>query len=368
MAFVLGACGGGADVADRAATGPPTAGGGTAGVTSPAPTPASVTSGGAATSDAGSDEAPSSTKALYEPEPVEPVTAPPAPTFQTVPLPSPVPTLAPATCTAANGTVTMAGRRVLLRAPALTGRSPVVIVLHGYTGSPESVEASSRFTDLGARVGAIVAYPRGTKVRPRGFGWSSGAGVFATPEADDVGVLAAILDELVASHCGDPSRVLLVGESNGGGMVLRAVCDPRLNGRVTAVAPVIAAVGAPTIAACGADDLRPVPLLAVAGAVDDVVPYGGQSPLLGQEAWFAEVATNLNGCLPGPPARTDPSPQVAIRTANGCTVNTALVTIGDGGHVWPGGPPVADGPAPAGGFLATEAIWALFAANVAAGN
>jgi polyhydroxybutyrate depolymerase len=366
MLMVLAACGT-AGGAGAPTAGPPAAGDSGATLATQAPPPSPAPTSPSATGTTAAEPTPTA-RPIYAPDSVEPVTVPPAPTIVTVPLPSLIPTLPPATCGAADGTVTLAGRPVLLRAPALASRAPLVLVLHGYTGTPQSVETSSRFTDLATRVGAIVAYPQGTKVQPRGFGWASGANVFAVPDGDDVAVLSGILDELVAGHCVDPSRVLLVGESNGGGMVLRAVCDPRMNGRVTAVAPVIPAVGAATIAGCAADGLRPVPLLAVAGAADDVVPYLGTPDLLGQETWFGSVATDLNGCSTDVPLRTDPSLQVAIRTASGCAVNTALVTIGDGDHTWPGADVAAGGTQPAGGFLATEAIWALFAANVAAGN
>ena len=83
-----------------------------------------------------------------------------------------------------------------------------------------------------------VGVARSSPTRPGapldlGYGWNSGAGRFASSRyADDVGFLLALIDELVATACVDPARVTLLGESNGGGMVVRAVCDERLTGRV----------------------------------------------------------------------------------------------------------------------------------------
>jgi polyhydroxybutyrate depolymerase len=370
--LVLAACGGSTD---GGSFGPPAAGqpaGQPPGqeAASPSPPPSDVaaesTTASSAPEPSASTPEGSPTTRLYDPPPVAPVVVPPA---TTLPLPTyTLPTtIAPASCASADGFVTIAGHKVLLRAPALPARAALIIVLHGYTGSPEEVELTSGFTQLAARVGAIVAYPQGTKTRAGGYGWRSGAGVYETSTGDDVETIATVLSGLVAEHCADPARVLLVGESNGGGMAIKAACDPRINGHVTAVVPVIPAVGIRTLQGCDADGLRPVPLMVVAGQADDVVPFAGKPPLIGQEDWFRHVSTALNECSDAPLGRTDPSSEVTILTASACKVNTALVVVNDGTHRWPGGPS-DNGQQQMGGFLATEAAWALFSANVAAGN
>lgn|GEM_PF-4513815 len=318
-----------------------------------------ATLGPAPTADLG----PRPTQELY-PATFEPVTVPPPPSVDTVVLPTLPPTLPPVSCPGAEVAVEVAGRRVLVRSANVPARRPVVLVLHGHGGGPEEIELLSGATDLARRGEAVVAYPEGSRARPRGRTWATGAGARSAAEGDDVAFLAAVLDDMVANRCGDPERVLLLGHDAGAALAVRAACDPRLNGRVTAVTAVAAAAGFDTVGPCGADGLGPVPLLAVAGRADEVTPYDGEGPLLPQEAWFAAVAGPLNGCTADPPTRTDPSLQVAFLTAVGCQANTVLVTIGDGDHGWPGRP-VTGQPARA-GFLATDAAWALLSALTAA--
>lgn len=230
-------------------------------------------------------------------------------------------------------------------------------MLHGYDGRPDRIEATSGWSVVADQGRAVVAYPQGTSVGRDGFGWSTGTARFSTAGVDDVAYLRQVVDVLVRAHCVDPSRVVLTGESNGGAMVLKAVCDPRFRGAVRLAAPVIPAVDAGPLAGCGA--APPVPTLAVAGRLDRVVPYDGTYspgvvPLLGQEAWFARYLTAFD--CSGPPLRSTPIDDAAIFVPVRCAVPMALVAVDDGVHTWPGGP-TGTGGLPPGRFLARQLIW-----------
>ncbi|MCC6527799.1 MAG: prolyl oligopeptidase family serine peptidase [Polyangiaceae bacterium] len=251
-----------------------------------------------------------------------------------------------------------AGRRALVRSPALAAPAPAVLVLHGYTGSPERIEQTSGWTDFLAGRKALVAYPEGTPTQPEGFGWDTGTSRFSTHGQDDVAYLAALVRRLVDEHCVDPGRILVTGESNGGAMTLLAACDARTAGSFALAAPVIPAIDDGTLARCGAGPaLR---LVAIAGRHDRTVTYDGSykpglRPLLGQEAWFLRVAAERNGCAPAEPERTplDDGTRIAPRA---CRAPLALVAVDDGVHTWPGGPTGTAG-LPPGRFPATSFLW-----------
>ncbi|MDY7106116.1 MAG: PHB depolymerase family esterase [Actinomycetota bacterium] len=238
-----------------------------------------------------------------------------------------------------------AGRFAEIDHPGADG-DPIgaVVLLHGYTGSPEAIRTTSELSDAAAAAGVVVAYPEGRPVPDQvGYGWDAGTDVYSVPTGegdDDVAAVLATVDHLVADHCVDPGRVVLAGESNGGGMAVRVACDDRSHGRLRAVVPVIAAVGEATIAGCDADD--GVELLAAAGTGDVVVPFDGfdvaEGSVLGQLDWFGRVATASNGCGP---TSLDPLPGVgAVATVEpeGCQHPSRLAVVGGGDHRWPGGP------------------------------
>ena len=179
------------------------------------------------------------------------------PTTSTVEQPSST-TLTPATDTGATtvapipcqSTVdflpTRSGRRVLLRANGLTGPSPTIVVVHGYTGTPTGIERFVELTERANTSGIAVAYPEGSPTPDGGFGWNSGAAVMATELVDDVTVLGEMIDAMVMSGCVDPARVILAGESNGAALALVAACEPQLATRFMRVVLAMP----PSIAAC----------------------------------------------------------------------------------------------------------------------
>lgn len=281
-------------------------------------------------------------------------------------VPPPIPSAsapAAASCAAFRGAIAVGpARRALVRRPALRGRAATVIVLHGYTGAPEQIDETSGWSEFLAGQEVTVVYPEGTKTKPEGFGWSTGAARFSTKGVDDVAYLGALVEALVADHCADPGRVLLTGESNGGAMALLAACDARTAGLFRLVAPVNPALDEGTLSRCGEGPaLR---LVAIAGVRDRVATYDGTyrpglSPLLGQEAWLLRVAASRNGCAARDPGRAKVDDATVI-TPRACASPIHLVAVEDGVHTWPGGPRGTAG-LPPGRFPATRYLWDLFA-------
>ena len=203
--------------------------------------------------------------------PAPSTTAPPAPSTTAAPV-------ATLPCTPTDGVLTTAsGRHVLVRANGAAPGSPLVLILHGYTGTPTGIERYAEFTAMANAVSVVVAYPEGTPiVEFDGFGWATGSSIFSTSGLDDAGAVVEMLDAVIATGCVDPSRITIAGESNGAAMSLVAVCDARLRDRIANLVMVIPAVDDGVLAHC-APDGRPLPMSVVAGLKDRTAPLASPS-------------------------------------------------------------------------------------------
>lgn len=266
------------------------------------------------------------------------VTTVPATTLPaTVPPTAPPPTVA-AACDQTDGVLTTpSGRHVLLRAKGVSPGSPLVFIIHGYTGTPTGIEKYAEFTAMANAASVAVAYPEGTPVTgSEGFGWNSGSGIFSTSGVDDVAALVEMFDAVIATGCVDPSAITLSGESNGAAITLVSLCDARLRDRITSAVMVIPAVDGGVLAHC-APGGRPLPLSVVTGLLDKTAPYqGGRGTLLPQEDWFTQAASLVNGCAPGEPTREQFDAHTQRLMPAGCGACTEMFAIDDGTHTWPG--------------------------------
>lgn len=256
----------------------------------------------------------------------------------TVPVAAPstaVPAGPPVACQPPGEYVsTASGRRVLLRADGLAGPAPTIVVVHGYSGTPTGIERFAELTAAANERGVAVAYPEGTPTDDGDLGWNTGASVFATTAGDDLIALGEMIGAVVATGCVDPARVILAGESNGGGLALVAACTPTLATRLQRVVLVNAAVADGVLARCaGVGGVAP--LTVVAGARDETVPTDGTAELLPLADWFPRAAAVVAGCQAVEPSA--PFDVVVTRQVGaGCAVCTELLLIADGTHTWPG--------------------------------
>ncbi|HEV8690819.1 MAG TPA: PHB depolymerase family esterase [Ideonella sp.] len=249
-------------------------------------------------------------------------------------------------------------RRVLLAAPAKAapGLRPLVILLHGHGGTAAQLfgrERSAAPLSLWLRVadreGWLVAAPDGVKGSDGHPGWNDcRADAANNPHTDDVALVAALIDQLVAQRHADPTRVYVMGMSNGGMMAFRLATElaPRLAGFATIGASMAAdsTCAAPTHA---------LPALLVSGTADPLVPYGGgpvrflSRPSRGEVLGIEQVAARwrMLADLPDEPARRDTLPHRdpkdstrATRTlwgADPAKPQVELLRIEGGGHVEP---------------------------------
>lgn len=182
-------------------------------------------------------------------------------------------------------------------------------------------------------------------------------------QADDVGFLTTVLDD-VANQLGTQSLpVFLTGFSNGAGMTFRFAAEQA--NRITAIAPVAGYcwVAEPK-------PVRPVPTLYVVGTADPLIPLRGgnmRSPWTNRLIHRPPVSDTLErwahaiGCgIPPIPESEQGSVRIDIYPG---PVPYRSITIDGLGHHWPGGkgqlnPRIAGPPTQA--VNGTELVWEFF--------
>lgn len=241
--------------------------------------------------------------------------------------------------------------------------APLVVVLHGGGGNPETM--MPRWADKARAEGLVIAAPKGIGRNDRMGTWNANGccGEAVARGVDDVGFVAAVIDDVAKQVPIDRRRVYVAGFSNGGMLTHRVALA--LGEKVAAAAVVSGALfGNET------GPRAPVPMLIIHGEKDDVVPFaGGKSPTgfvaRSQTLPFLPVARAVetwrtaDGCT-RPPTVTR-APGVTTETSTGCRRGSEVVFIdlAEGGHAWPGSSGRrGGGEAP---IDATETIWAFFA-------
>lgn len=227
---------------------------------------------------------------------------------------------------------------------------PLVIALHGGGGRGDRFDASTEGQTIreADRRGWVIVYPDGIAQ-----GWNDGRPLDSARDrrrgnADDVGFLSALIDQLHGDYGIDRTRVYAMGISNGGFMSLRLAIEH--SDGIAAIAPVTASLSK---ALASGKPTRAVPVLLMNGTDDPLVPYdGGQVQVLGRDRgeilstadtvswWVAH-----NGCSGTPNRETlpnaapDDGTTVEVERYTGCRASSEVVLyrIRGGGHTWPGG-------------------------------
>jgi polyhydroxybutyrate depolymerase len=222
-----------------------------------------------------------------------------------------------------------------------------VIDWHGLGSNGPQQAMYSGYEDVAEAEGFIVVHPTGVADEAGGpNSWQ----LFPAPdrERDDLAFAGALIDELVANWCVDPTRVYSTGMSNGGFFTARLICE--MSDRIAAAVSV-----AGTYHPDGCAPGREVPYIAIHGTDDDVVPYaGGESTLMTEDSpeelrvffsqvipnEFAEFAADA-GCDAA--TDTDVGEDVIRHEYTGCDGDGPLIffEVQGGGHTWPSSPMAA---------------------------
>jgi polyhydroxybutyrate depolymerase len=272
-------------------------------------------------------------------------------------------------------------RRYLLHVPAdldAARPAPLVMMLHGAGGNADHVARAYGWRELADREGFIAVFPEGTRrgsteaaesamTNPRLWNDGSGRGPAGRRKVDDIGYLAAVLDD-VARRCNvDADRVYCTGFSNGASMTFSA--GVQLSDRFAAVAPISGhlwlADPKPTSPRAmffltgDADPLNPL-----AGG-DAPSPFGGprqQKPPIRKsiDAWVT-----LLGLDPAKPTVIRDDDKVrAVRYGDVDAPREVVFYVVKGlGHEWPGRPRVLPRRLTGGSSNAVDAtalVWEFF--------
>ena len=175
------------------------------------------------------------------------------------------------------------GRTYELKVPAdldMSKAAPLLVMLHGFTTektAPQDMDAYMRMSPEANKRGIIVALPLGTHDTTLDkYEWNATDSCcgFDTPNANDIGYLAAMIDEVSAKYKIDPKRVFIVGHSNGGFMAHRLACD-----EADKFAAIVSLAGGTfkNQTKCAAS--APISVLQVHGDADQTISYTGGPPL-----------------------------------------------------------------------------------------
>jgi polyhydroxybutyrate depolymerase len=261
--------------------------------------------------------------------------------------------------------------------PAYGGDTPLplVVVVHGAFDTARGIEKISGFSRLADRENFIVLYPEGIGIFGLLQHWNAGhcCGKAADDGIDDVGYLAAAIEEVAARLAVDRRRIYMVGFSNGGMMTHRFAAER--TDLLAAAAPMAASIGGRATQAGPEWSIpppkRPLPILILHGLDDDDVRFeGGPSLHRGGERRYYSVERSLdfwaaaNKCTGAPAESQTRGGAIQTRLWEACAEGavTALTTIGGWGHIWPGPYFTADLPAhhPLVGYDAAGVVWDFF--------
>jgi polyhydroxybutyrate depolymerase len=267
--------------------------------------------------------------------------------------------------------------------PGHDGRTPLplLLFLHGAGGTAAWALDETRWPQTADREGFFLLTPEATRAdpkRPAGFlhnpqVWNDGApaGQVGHIDVDDVGFIAALLDEVLANWPIDARRVFVTGFSNGAALTFRLGAE--LSERFAALAPVSGV--------CWLDQPQPVrslPTLYLIGDADPLVPLDGgtvvnlwgDGPMVRPPVWETiRKWCDALGC-PATPALVevhDEGQRRLYRPGRDSSEMCVWLLAGHGHH-WPGGRGQLSRRlfgAPARGFSANERIWSFFKQTLA---
>ena len=250
-------------------------------------------------------------------------------------------------------------RPVTVHVPASYDASrpaPLVILLHGYSGSGQGNADYFHLAPAADARGYIYAYPDGTIDSNGNRFWNATDACcnFDKAGVDDVAYLTGVIAEIQAKLAIDPKRIALVGHSNGGFMSYRFACE-----QAGLVAAIVSLAGASFADPAECAPSEPVSVAQIHGTADDVIRYEGgaltNGPYPGAEE-TAEAWATYDGCgeTPSPLSAkvdvdevladgADPA-ETSVVEWSGCKsgATVQLWTIPKGGHVPAISPSFAD--------------------------
>lgn len=239
-------------------------------------------------------------------------------------------------------------RSYLLHAPQDCDRTrplPLIVVLHGGFSSARAMEMESGFSEISDREKFFVAYPNGFGMFGRLQHWNADhcCGFSMKWGIDDIRFISMVIDQIRTQVQVDPSRIYVVGYSNGGMLgYLYAARNPDIVAAVAGIAATIGSRSSPDEPEMRIDRPRaPVPVIAFHGLSDQTVPYGGGK--LNGPYWYVSVRESMlfwieaNNCAAEPIREEIMGGRIIKYTWNGKKKGNEVVlcTLKGWGHTLP---------------------------------
>lgn len=150
---------------------------------------------------------------------------------------------------------------------------PLVVVFHGAGSSGMEMLNGTGLKDLAAKEGYLIAFPDGVE---QGWGYLDKEDLHVRDVyTDDWNFFTAMVDDAAQFANVDPSRVYVIGLSNGGSLAYRIMCEHP--DRVAGVVVIASTLSNYTASHCVNTD--PVPLMMILGTADRIFPFGGSAEI-----------------------------------------------------------------------------------------
>jgi polyhydroxybutyrate depolymerase len=150
--------------------------------------------------------------------------------------------------------------------------APLLIALHGYTAESPYAESYFALGKVADEKGILTVYPSGTKDTNGYLFWNATPACcnFDSSAIDDEAYLTSIIDSVSKDYSVDPSRVFIIGHSNGGFMAHRMACN-----QSDRIAAIVSLAGATFSNPQSCKPTSPVSVLQIHGTNDAVISYTG---------------------------------------------------------------------------------------------
>lgn len=155
-----------------------------------------------------------------------------------------------------------------------TKPAPLIVLIHGYTGSGQQQESYFKLSQLADEYGFFFIAPDGTveKAGEKHRFWNAGTLCcnFQGSTVDDVTYLKRLIDAVGGKYNIDPDRIYMSGHSNGGFMVHRMAYEfPET------IAAIVALNGSAPMNFTKPPPAKPVSVLHIHGTRDRLNDYAG---------------------------------------------------------------------------------------------
>ena len=206
---------------------------------------------------------------------------------------------------------------------------PLVVDMHGYTGTNYNMYNYSDWDRISEEHGVIIAYPQGYE-----NSWNAGwcCGVAHDIGIDDVGFILQMIEQISANYSINDSKIYASGHSNGCAMTQKLANE---------ASHIFAAGGCMALYLLEDADpsFSPTPIIEVHGILDVVIPYSNShsssiifdNSLVGDEGAMKNIATwaEMNGCSGILPEMIEEYPDYSIQGYTDCDedVEVQLVTL-----------------------------------------